>query len=138
MPLQRIKEIPVEEYSTPSPISVKPDTMVGEILDIMRTEGIRHVPVIDGNQPVGIISDGDLKLAATFKEAGRLRAGDIMTGEVYIVDPNVSLDEVVFKMSEKKLGSAIVLDPENDYMGIFTVTDALNALIEVLRGFDNN
>ena len=37
-------------------------------------------------------------------------------------------------MSSKKLGSAIVLDEQGDLAGIFTTTDALNALVEVIRG----
>jgi predicted transcriptional regulator len=37
-------------------------------------------------------------------------------------------------MSSKKLGSLIVTNSSGDVSGIFTNTDALNALVEVLRG----
>ena len=43
------------------------------------------------------------------------------------------LSEAVFKMSEHMIGSLLVLDEEGKLDGIFTSTDALNALIEVLR-----
>ena len=34
----------------------------------------------------------------------------------------------------KKIGSAVIVDSNADDIGIFTTTDALNALIEILRG----
>ena len=37
-------------------------------------------------------------------------------------------------MSDAKIGSLIVNDDNEKLVGIFTNTDALNALIEVLRG----
>ena len=43
------------------------------------------------------------------------------------------LDEVAHAMSEKKVGSVIVNDEDGKFLGIFTVTDALNALIEIVR-----
>ena len=45
----------------------------------------------------------------------------------------VLLDEVALAMSEKKVGSVIVNDDEGRFYGIFTATDALNALVETVR-----
>ncbi len=59
-----------------------------------------------------------------------------MTANPYIVEPDVELEKVVFHMSKNKIGSAIVKfdGGANTEFGIFTSTDALNALLEVLRG----
>jgi acetoin utilization protein AcuB len=49
------------------------------------------------------------------------------------VNSQTSLDEVAFEMSKNKIGSVIVNDEEDKFLGIFTATDALNALIEIAR-----
>jgi len=43
------------------------------------------------------------------------------------------LDRVAFTMSDRKIGSVIVNEDDGEFLGIFTVTDALNALIEISR-----
>lgn len=49
------------------------------------------------------------------------------------VRASTTLDEVAYLMSEKKVGSVIVNDDEGAFVGFFTTTDALNALIEIVR-----
>ena len=56
-----------------------------------------------------------------------------MQKEPYLVSADTKLSEVAFYMSKNKYGSALVMNPDGD-LGIFTSTDALNALVEVLRG----
>ena len=56
-----------------------------------------------------------------------------MTADPYTVSIEANLDDVAFEMSRNKYGSAIVMDNNDEVYGIFTSTDALNALIEVLR-----
>ena len=46
---------------------------------------------------------------------------------------NAPLDEVALLMSERKIGSVIVNGEEGEFRGIFTLTDALNALVEISR-----
>ena len=79
------KKVPVEEFTTPSPFTVKRHTSIQEIVQLMREHGFRHVPVLDDKGGVvGVISDGDIKLAATFKEAESLEAEEIMSDLLFI------------------------------------------------------
>ena len=132
--LNRIK-IPVEEFSTPDPVTVSEDTTIEELNRILKEHGIRHLPVLRGTQVVGIISERDLKVVAglNFKEKALVRAADIMARDPVSVSTEATLDEVAFEMSSRKIGSVMVTDGGN-FFGIFTATDALNALIEVSRG----
>jgi acetoin utilization protein AcuB len=43
-----------------------------------------------------------------------------------------NLGEVALQLSSQKVGSALVLDESGEIYGIFTTTDALNALVEIL------
>ncbi|MNJ78179.1 CBS domain protein [compost metagenome] len=56
-----------------------------------------------------------------------------MAEEPLCVNAATPLDEVALLMSENKVGSVIVKDEEGELLGIFTATDALNALIEIVR-----
>ena len=62
-----------------------------------------------------------------------MRAADIMAADPVTVSVSAPLDEVAYTMSEKKIGSVIVNDQNGKLLGIFTATDALNALIEIVR-----
>lgn len=125
--------IKVEEFTTVNPIIVSQEDSLDKVKTIMMEKDIRHLPVIDNGQPVGIISNRDVNLTHRFDLNFKLKAKDIMTADPYTVSFEANLDDVAFEMSRNKYGSAIVMDNNDEVYGIFTSTDALNALIEVLR-----
>ena len=50
----------VAKWMTPDPVTIAPDATVGEALDRMLDGGFRHLPVMEGSTPVGIVSMRDL------------------------------------------------------------------------------
>jgi CBS domain-containing protein len=52
--------IRVEEVMTRDPITASPEDNLTELMDVMTTKRIRHLPVADGGRLVGIVSIGDL------------------------------------------------------------------------------
>lgn len=131
---QELIELRVDEYTSPCSITATAETKMADIIDMMLENGIRHVPILESKRPVGIISDRDIKLISNFSEARDILAKHIMTPNPYTVVTGSCLEPVVFDMSEKKIGSALVVDTEGSIIGIFTSQDAMNALVEVLRG----
>ena len=132
--LEKLRRIPVDEFTSPCAVTVARGTAMEKVKSLMEKHGIRHIPVVDGDVAVGIISDRDLKVLAKFPSWSTFVAEDVMTTDPYTVSADTNLDEVAFQMSDKKIGSAIVQDDAGDVIGIFTSTDALNALVEVIRG----
>lgn len=130
--------VPVEEFTTPDPITATEDMSIDELRNLMETHGIRHLPVVRGDTVVGVISDRDVRLVSGLSatEKSLVRAADIMATEPLTVSASTPLDEVAYVMSEKKVGSVIVNDESGRLLGIFTATDALNALIELVRRGD--
>ena len=129
--------VPVEEFTTPDPVSIEETMLLGDLLELMNREGFRHLPVVREGELVGIISDRDVRLFAGMPAADRdgLTAADIMTEDLLTIDASMPLDEAALKMSANKVSSLIVQE-EGEFMGIFTATDALNALVEILRGVE--
>lgn len=126
----------VEEFTTPNPVTANEDTGVAELRELMREHGIRHMPIVRGDTVVGVVSERDLKVLTALEPERQslVRAADLMSPDPVSVRLNDRLDDVAFRMSERKIGSVIVLDDDGRFYGIFTATDALNALIEVIRG----
>ncbi len=128
--------LPVEEYTTPNPVTAREDMLIDDLRRLMEEHGIRHLPIVRGGTVVGVISDRDARLVAglDFEQKLQVRAADIMAPDPLTVSAATPLDEVAYAMSEQKIGSVIVNDENGQFLGIFTVTDALNALIEIARG----
>ncbi len=53
------KQTPVGQVMTANPVTVKPDDQVQACMTLMSVRGFRHLPVLDGNKVVGVISIGD-------------------------------------------------------------------------------
>ena len=129
-------EITIDEFTSPTPISVNTNETLENILILMTNKGIRHLPVLSDNKPVGIISERDINMIKQIYQhnTGDLTAKDIMTEDPFCVHTGSQLEDVALEMSKRKIGSALVLNDKNQLDGIFTSTDGLNALIEIIRG----
>ncbi len=111
------------------------DLSIDEARLLMREYDIRHLPVLREDIVVGIVSDRDLRVAQGLGSEHKLqiRVADIMASDPVSVNASTPLDEVAFEMSARKIGSVLVNKDSGDFLGIFTVTDALDALIEIVR-----
>jgi acetoin utilization protein AcuB len=127
--------VPVEEFTTPNPITATEDTTVEQMNELMNKYRIRHLPILVDGRVVGIVSDRDLRvvLGLDAKEREMLRAADIMKPDPVTVNSLEPIRKVALEMSKFKIGSVLVNDDNDRFLGIFTVTDALNALIEILE-----
>lgn len=127
--------VPVEEFTTPDPVTATEDMGIDELRRLMEEHDVRHLPIVRGDAVVGIISERDVRLVSGLTAAQKLqvRAADIMAENPVAVSASKPLDEVAYIMSANKLGSVIVNDQTGRLLGIFTATDALNALIEIIR-----
>ena len=56
---------PVSEWMTADPMTVPPDTPIQEALNTMLERGFRHLPVVDGESILGIVSMRDLTRAGS-------------------------------------------------------------------------
>ena len=135
MSLKKYKTLAVDEFTTPDLIKVYTDASLLDVWNTMEEKGIRHVIVSDPSQNIcGIISDRDVRMFSQSQLIADLKAKDIMHSPVFTVRSGTLLSQVALEMSQNKYGSALVYDDISGEYGIFTATDALNALVEILRG----
>jgi CBS domain-containing protein len=67
------------------------------------------------------------------REVMAMQVGDAMNKAVLVVGPAHTLRQVAAQMTQRRVGSAVVLDPEADGVGIMTERDVL---IAIGRGLD--
>jgi CBS domain-containing protein len=65
----------VGELAQGKPVTIGADDSVGEAVKTMERAQVRRLPVIDGHRLVGILSQADVALAASKRQAGDLLAG---------------------------------------------------------------
>jgi|SRR5690606_4123515 len=127
-----IRDLKVEEFTSPYVISISSKDLLDKALQLMQENGIRHLPVIDGEQDVkGMISERDVLTHMGKVWDKVMHIEDIMNSDILSVNVNENLGDVAFQLSSQKKGSALVLDDDGKVYGIFTTTDALNALVEI-------
>lgn len=125
----------IDAFTTPEPRCVMSDISIGEAIDIMDDEDIRHLPIQNKEGAVvGILSDRDVASFRRLKNLHQNKVEEIMITDPISVPLGTPLSEAVFLMSENKIGSLVITDNDGGVAGIFTSIDALNALVEVLRG----
>lgn len=126
---------PVSKYMTPMPYTIEADDSLLKASDLMKEYKIRHLPVRAGNKTVGILSCQDVKLLASFSaiDLSGTTVASAMTRNPYCVTPDTALDIVASHMADQRAGSALIIQETGTLVGIFTDTDALRALMEVLR-----
>lgn len=54
------KNTPISELMTKNPIVITPDNSIEDCMDLMTGKFIRHLPVVEGDKLVGLISIGDV------------------------------------------------------------------------------
>lgn len=123
----------VGTYMVKGPYVCEPAQSVQDALEFMIECEIRHLPVVDEGRLVGIVSDRDLRAAAALPQAKKLLVEDVMKQDVFFATKEASLKEVVQEMRDRKLGSTVIVNSDREAIGIFTATDALGVLADLLE-----
>jgi acetoin utilization protein AcuB len=126
--------------------TVTPETTLPEALRLTAQRGIRHLPVLDGDRLVGILSDRDLKRAmaspATSLEVHELRyllenlrVSAIMTRTVITIAPMFPIEDAARLMVMEKIGALPVTEGTR-LVGIVTETDILRLFVRAMGASD--
>ena len=71
----------VEERMNPCLIVIRPDSTLAEARVLLDQHRIRHLPVVEEGNPVGIITDRDIRSAASASSLGHVKVREaIATG----------------------------------------------------------
>lgn len=124
----------IEAVMTSCPYSVSAQISLDDVIAKMALHNIRHMPVIDNGNLVGVITERDAKLSQLVcKSSGYCpTVGDVCHKDPFTVHKTEKLASVALKMAEQKTDYALIEDDQGFFVGIFTSTDACKTLHRLL------
>ncbi|GIO08991.1 acetoin utilization protein AcuB [Brevibacillus reuszeri] len=128
----------VEDIMRKTVITVNPTTPIGEALLLLRANRIRHLPVIERDILVGIVSDRDLRDALPSRlithdddeTVLQKPIADIMKKHVITAHPLDFIEDAALQIYEHKIGSLPIVEG-NRLVGMITESDLFSSLIEL-------
>src|SRR5262252_6412813 len=115
------KEGLVKEIMVSSPVTLKPEDTLDLANDVISLGRIRHIPVVEDEQLIGLLSERDLIGAAATQIFGLKRKSksallksvlikDIMKRKIITVTEETKIGEAARLMADKKIGCVPVMD----------------------------
>ena len=113
------------------PITVGPHTTIREVLEITHRHNISGVPVVDGDELVGIVTGRDMRFERKLDDPVR----NIMTrkDDLITVQENASQDEVLELLHTHRIEKVLVVNKEFSLRGLITVKDIQNPVISRMQ-----
>jgi CBS domain-containing protein len=115
----------VRDVMTARPLGAAPDTPLNQVAELMDAEDVGAIPVIDGDQLVGMITDRDIivRAIAKGKDPRGMSSGEISSGDLVTVGPDLDLSDALLLMAQHQVRRLPVVDDENRLIGIVSQAD---------------
>ncbi|MCY3751673.1 MAG: IMP dehydrogenase [Gammaproteobacteria bacterium] len=113
------------------PVTVNPQTSIGEVLQVTRANDISGVPVVDGSDLVGIVTSRDLRFETRYDDP----VANIMTPKERLVTVNegAGTEEIISLLHQHRIEKVLVVNDSFELRGMVTVKD-----IHKAREFPNS
>jgi CBS domain-containing protein len=133
---RRVKDVMQREVQV-----VHADDLLTDAVLRMLQNGIRHLPVVDGESAlIGMLSDRDLRSAigdlrralegdAALGALQSTRVRSVMSGQPYAVGPEQTLEETGRILVDQRVGALPVVDAQDKVIGMVSYIDVLRALL---------
>ena len=145
----------VRDIMTPDPVTVESAMSVTDAAKIMVERRIGSLPVVDGGQLKGLVTEGDLiikdirleyptyihlldgfimyppsttRFEHELKKAVAATVGDVMTAEPFTVQADASVEDVATLLVDRDVSRLPVLDGD-ELVGIVTKSDVLRSMV---------
>src|SRR5690554_1332009 len=132
----------VRDVMTSDPVVVSPDTSIEAVLSMMLERGIRHVPVVDEDGIVGVVSDRDLTFIHSMpgvftmlspadvkgvlesSVATIIKSRFLVDRDVVTVGPDDAIARAVEALLMYRIGALPVVEGD-EVVGVVSVVDVL-------------
>lgn len=131
----------VKNRMTANPYTITHDAPISEVIELMRSKNLRRIPVVKGQQVVGIVTQTDIQKVSPTKATtlsifevnyllSKTKVSDAMTKDVITISPDALLEEAAVLMRENRIGTLAVVE-NNKLVGIITESDIFDAFIDL-------
>ena len=135
-----ITKTKIGDWMTPNPITIDADATVVEAIHRLKEKNVRRLPVMRHGKLVGIVTERMLLSFSPGKSSSldtwelhyllaRTPVTEAMNPKPHTVTPQTDLADAAGLIRDRKLNGITVVNEHGDLVGIFTTTNALEALI---------
>ena len=117
----------------PMAVTVRPEQSIREALLLLDRHNIGALIAVEGEHPVGILSERDIVREAARNEKFFMRVvADLMTRDVITGQPHDDLLSVAHTMTERRIRHLPVVD-QGRLIGMVSIGDVVKARLEEAR-----
>ncbi|HEB51311.1 MAG TPA: CBS domain-containing protein [Desulfobulbus sp.] len=129
----------IKDWMATAVLTVDANTSVMRATRTMKENNIRRLPVLSHGKLVGIVTDRDLKDASPSSTSNmdlhemyyllsEMKIKDVMTDKCICLREDDTLEKAALVMLKEKISGVMILDAEDNLVGLLSETD-------ILRGF---
>lgn len=135
-----MKKTHVADWMTKNPITIAEDASIIEAIHLLKEKNIRRLPVMRHGKIAGVVTEKMLLSFSPGKSSAldaweahyllsKTPVRDAMNSKPHMVSPQTDIREAAKLLHDRKLNGVLVVSEKRDLIGIFTTTNALEALI---------
>lgn len=115
----------VHEVMTDRPRVVTPETTVSEAAQLMKNDDIGSLPILDGEQLAGMVTDRDIvvRAIAEGKDPRGMPVREVASRELVTVHADEELSSALQLMASQQVRRLPVVDDDGRLVGILTQAD---------------
>ncbi len=130
----------VGEVMSKKMITVKKSDSLKKAQDMMVEKSIRHLPVMNGTELLGIITESDIRGAFMGKtnsskvqalNPSKMKVSDYMTPDPMVVVPETHIEDAALIIYKYKIGALPVIK-RNKLVGIISIMDILGIFVDLM------
>lgn len=139
----KIIALKVSDVMTENPLTVEPSDTLEQVEELLEEHRIRQLPVVEGTELVGIITDRDIRPFLRDRYLGspeeqervmKTKVASVMSPKPITLSPTDDLKEAIELLIEEKVGGIPVVDEDGRaVVGIVTYVDVLRCFLEWLQ-----
>ena len=123
-----------KDVMTKGAICVHKDTPIFEVIEIMVSNSISGVPVVEEDMTlIGILCEQDvLRLLHTYKDERDRTAGEFMTQPVVYFEENESLLDICYRLRDSSI-RRVPVTSDGKVTGIISRADIIHCILQLMQ-----
>ncbi len=115
----------VRDVMTSDPRSVEPSTTVADAAQLLKSQDVGSLPIVEDGRLLGMLTDRDivLRVVAEGKDPQATHVGDVASRALVTVDPQQSLEEALRLMAKHQVRRLPVVEEDGRLVGIVAQAD---------------
>lgn len=120
----------VRQIMTKDPVTVGPNNSIAEVTELMISNGLNQLPVVEHGKLVGMITTHDLWKDSLNPEINHSEISTIMSTKVIKIAPKDKVGTAAELFMDKRFKTLPVVNLENELKGVVTAFDVMRLTLK--------